>query len=296
MTLADLAELVRAPAALTVPGDSLAGGAAAGWPGGARSAVLPLASVSLYWAGMALNDWADRDLDALERPERPIPSGRVRPRTALGLAAALSAAGVGLAAAGGGPRAAALATVLAGAVWAYDLSPKSGPVSTAVMASTRGLDVLLGAAAGGRAGLRAAAGPAALLTLHTAGVTALSRGEVRGTSALVARGALATTGAVAAATPFLALAPNGSGLPRTVRAAVATVGTGLYAAAVGRAQARAVEEPTAATARAATVSGIRGMVPLQTALLGAAGAPRVAAGLAALTWSARSLTRRGTPT
>jgi len=28
---------------------------------------------------MALNDYADRDLDAVERPERPIPSGRVSP-------------------------------------------------------------------------------------------------------------------------------------------------------------------------------------------------------------------------
>ena len=84
-TLGDLAELVRAPAALSVPGDSLAGAAAAGWPAGRRTALLPVASVSLYWAGMALNDWADRELDAVERPERPIPSGRVAPRTALAL-------------------------------------------------------------------------------------------------------------------------------------------------------------------------------------------------------------------
>ena len=62
--LADLAELVRAPAALTVPGDTLAGAAASGVPAGARTALLPVASTCLYWAGMALNDWADRDLDA----------------------------------------------------------------------------------------------------------------------------------------------------------------------------------------------------------------------------------------
>ncbi|RIQ12958.1 UbiA family prenyltransferase, partial [Jiangella rhizosphaerae] len=98
MRLRDVAELVRAPAALTVPGDSLAGAAAAGFPYGARTAVTPLASACLYWAGMALNDYADRDLDRLERPERPIPSGRVKPGEALALAAGLTAAGVGLAA------------------------------------------------------------------------------------------------------------------------------------------------------------------------------------------------------
>ncbi len=80
-----LVELVRAPAALTVPGDAVAGAAASGWPfGGRRTLALTGASVCIYWAGMALNDYADRHLDAIERPERPIPSGRIslRPRWA----------------------------------------------------------------------------------------------------------------------------------------------------------------------------------------------------------------------
>ncbi|MGW5349710.1 UbiA family prenyltransferase, partial [Streptomyces sp. NPDC004031] len=88
------AELVRAPAALTVPGDVVVGGAAAGWPYGARSAGLGAASVLLYWAGMALNDFADREVDAVERPERPVPAGRVTPAEALAAAAALTAAGL----------------------------------------------------------------------------------------------------------------------------------------------------------------------------------------------------------
>ncbi len=36
-----------------------------------------LASSSLYLAGMVLNDVFDAQLDARERPERPIPSGRI---------------------------------------------------------------------------------------------------------------------------------------------------------------------------------------------------------------------------
>ena len=80
-----LLELVRAPAALSVPGDTMARPP----PRGRRPAPgLALASVLMYWSGMALNDWADREADAVERPERPIPSGRVRPGAALGLAAA----------------------------------------------------------------------------------------------------------------------------------------------------------------------------------------------------------------
>ncbi|WP_233584022.1 UbiA family prenyltransferase, partial [Micromonospora sp. CV4] len=104
-TLADLAELVRAPAALSVPGDVVAGAAAAGALN-RRTPALAGASVLLYWAGMAANDWADRRLDAVERPERPIPSGRVAPAAAFGLAAGLTAAVLPLA--DTGHRAAAL--------------------------------------------------------------------------------------------------------------------------------------------------------------------------------------------
>ncbi|MEK8227549.1 UbiA family prenyltransferase [Oerskovia sp. M15] len=51
---------------------------------------------------MALNDYADRELDAVERPERPLPSGRVSPEQALGVATGLTAAGLVLAGAGEG--------------------------------------------------------------------------------------------------------------------------------------------------------------------------------------------------
>jgi 4-hydroxybenzoate polyprenyltransferase len=37
-----------------------------------------LASLCVYHGGMALNDWADREQDSVTRPERPIPSGRIR--------------------------------------------------------------------------------------------------------------------------------------------------------------------------------------------------------------------------
>jgi geranylgeranylglycerol-phosphate geranylgeranyltransferase len=46
-------------------------------------------------AAMAINDYYDRDIDAINEPGRPIPSGRVTPGEAVALTAALSAVGLG---------------------------------------------------------------------------------------------------------------------------------------------------------------------------------------------------------
>jgi 4-hydroxybenzoate polyprenyltransferase len=163
------AELVRLPAVLSVPGDVLVGAAAAGWPFGRRTAALVASSGCLYWAGMALNDWADRAEDAVDRPGRPIPSGRARPEFALALAGALTVAGTALAGCGG--RSAMRAAVpLVATVWTYDLWAKFTPAGPVAMAAARGLDVLLGA--GGR---RAAWPAAGTIAAHTAAVTVLSR-------------------------------------------------------------------------------------------------------------------------
>src|SRR3954470_8900900 len=132
----DLAELVRLPAVLSVPGDVLVGAAASGQVGRVgRTAGLVASSSCLYLAGMALNDYADREVDAVERPGRPIPSGRVSPAFALGLASALTA-GAGLrAVAADGPQALAIAAPLAAAVWGYDLVLKQTPAAVAGMSA-----------------------------------------------------------------------------------------------------------------------------------------------------------------
>ncbi|MFD8269448.1 UbiA family prenyltransferase, partial [Streptomyces althioticus] len=120
------AELMRLPALFTVPGDTLAGVAAAGARPGPR-ALLPIgSSLCLYAAGMVLNDWADRAEDAVDRPHRPLPSGRIRPAAALTAACGLTGAGLLLAARAGRP-ALAVAAPLAATVWAYDLALKHTP-------------------------------------------------------------------------------------------------------------------------------------------------------------------------
>ncbi|MER7445127.1 SCO3242 family prenyltransferase [Micromonospora avicenniae] len=239
-TLADLVELVRAPAALSVPGDVVAGAAAAGVLD-RRTPALAGASVLLYWAGMAANDWADRRLDAVERPERPIPSGRVHPGTAVGLAAGLTTAGVALAAAAGGRRAAAVAVPLAVTVWGYDLRAKNTPAGPAVMAACRGLDVLLGAS-GGR--LTRALPAALTVAAHTWTVTALSRREVTGADPALPLGTLAGTAVVAAAAARAAR-PTQDG-DRPGRDALGRVGAGRGADPAGARPAGPGGQPSAA--------------------------------------------------
>ncbi len=63
--------------------------------------VMTLAMVMLYAGGMALNDFFDRAIDANERPNRPIPSGRIPPRNAAVLGFGLLAGGAGFTAAFG---------------------------------------------------------------------------------------------------------------------------------------------------------------------------------------------------
>ncbi|MFJ4885452.1 SCO3242 family prenyltransferase [Streptomyces sp. NPDC088731] len=164
MTARAWAELLRVSALFTVPGDALAGAAASGRRPDRGTVLAVGASLCLYEAGMALNDWADRDEDAIDRPHRPIPSGRIAPGAALAAAGALTAAGLGLAARAGRP-ALAVATGLAATVWAYDLRLKHTPAGPAAMAAARGLDLLLGAAAtgaaaGGATGRATGPGPA----------------------------------------------------------------------------------------------------------------------------------------
>ncbi|MFE2269871.1 SCO3242 family prenyltransferase [Streptomyces lavendulae] len=277
-TLRAYAELVRAPAAITVPGDVLAGALAAGRGTGPRTLGLAASSVCLYWAGMALNDWADRELDAVERPERPLPSGRIRPGAALATAAGLTAAGLGAAALAGGPRTVLRRTLpLAAAVWAYDLGAKATPLGPAVMAAARALDVLHGTGPGP---VRPALVPAAAVAVHTLGLTRLSRHEVDGAPPREAALTLAAAAAAAAGT-----AHRGTGPAQAAALA-------LYATGYGPALTRVLRDPAAPRVRRTVGAGIHALLPLQAALAARAGAPRVAVPLAAALPLVRRLSRK----
>ncbi|MGW6904768.1 SCO3242 family prenyltransferase [Streptomyces sp. NPDC054940] len=331
MRLADLALLVRAPAALSVPGDVIAGAAAAGRPLGVRTLGVIGSSVCLYWAGMALNDYADATVDAVERPERPVPSGRVPRRTALAVAGGLTAAGLGLAAAAGGRRSVGAALPLAGLVWAYDLKLKSTPAGGFAMAGARVLDVVAGAVVPGPgagsvgAALRRAAVPAGLVGAHTGTLMALSRHEISGAPVRIPATTLAVSAATAVATavPVVRADAGSAGdsrLPsaapswlvaqfpaplrdvavaarsKKVRTALTAAGALAYLGTYGTAQARAVQAPSAENVRRAVGAGILGLMPLQAALTARGGAPAVAAALGVVHPLARRLARRISPT
>lgn len=283
--LGDVAELVRLPAVLTVPGDVFLGAAAAGWPEG-RGAALGIGSGSAlqYLAGMALNDYADREVDAVERPHRPIPSGRVTAGFALGLAASLTGAGIAAASFAGGRPARRRALALAGAVWAYDLVLKQGPAGPAAMAAARFTDVLMGSGRRTRAALPAAA----VVGAHTLAVTVVSRSEAQGGTSRLGEGALAATGAVSAAAAAFA-AGRGAGGARLVAAGALL---GAYTASLAGAARTAAREPTAANVQRIVGTGVLGLLPLQASMLVASGGTAAGAAVAGAWPLARRLARK----
>ncbi|RAW44328.1 geranylgeranylglycerol-phosphate geranylgeranyltransferase [Halorubrum sp. 48-1-W] len=91
-------ELTR-PANCVAAGVLTATGAfVAGVGGSAVPAVVAVVTTALaVAAGNAINDYFDRDIDAINRPDRPIPRGAVSPRGALGFSAALFGLAIGFA-------------------------------------------------------------------------------------------------------------------------------------------------------------------------------------------------------
>lgn len=172
-------ELLRPANVVTAVADVLAGYAVAGRANYPALPWLLAATVCLYAGGVVLNDFFDRALDAVERPERPIPSGRVAASSAALLGGALLVAGVA-AAAQGTAAAAIVAATIAALVVLYDARMKryaiAGPLN---MGLCRGFNLLLGVAAVPAA--LAGRWPVALIAVvYITAVTVVSRGEVHG--------------------------------------------------------------------------------------------------------------------
>jgi 4-hydroxybenzoate polyprenyltransferase len=107
--------------------------------------VLVAAAMSLFYTGgMFLNDAFDREIDARQRPDRPIPAGLIGAGHVFGVGFGLLAGGeilvgcaAALASAGNAPLIASAA--LAGAIVLYDAWHKQNPVSPVVMGLCRAL-------------------------------------------------------------------------------------------------------------------------------------------------------------
>jgi len=151
-------QLLRLPNHATAVADVLAGyvivsqARTIAWPSQSLWWAI-LASLAFYAAGMVLNDVCDLAVDREERPERPLPSGRIGWRSAAGvgnlLLAVGSAAACGTAFVSQNPWPALVGAMLTTTVWTYNRHAKTTSLGPAVMGSCRALNWLLGMTAAG---------------------------------------------------------------------------------------------------------------------------------------------------
>jgi 4-hydroxybenzoate polyprenyltransferase len=176
-------QLLRPANSMTAMADVLAGVAVALFVSGGSAlggfGLLVLSGGLLYAGGVALNDACDAGIDAIERPERPIPSGRISRRAAFALAYAMLALGLAFAlfhsALAGGV---ALATVAFIAF--YDTYAKRDPVlGPFAMGLCRAGSLLLGVSASAQA-FESWWLLGALPLIYVAAITLVGRGEADG--------------------------------------------------------------------------------------------------------------------
>lgn len=188
-----LLSLTRPANLVTAIADVLAGMAIAGYflqnsPAPVPVGWLALATVCLYGGGVVFNDVFDADLDAIERPERAIPSGAVSKGVAMALGAFLLVLGIAFSFLVN-QTAGLLAIGISVASLVYDRFAKHhnwlGPIN---MGLCRGLNLLLGISV-----LPDQVLPWAWVGLvpivYIAAITMISRGEVHGGSATTLRAA-----------------------------------------------------------------------------------------------------------
>jgi 4-hydroxybenzoate polyprenyltransferase len=205
-------ELLRPANVMTAVADILAGYAVTGFENPRALPWLVASTCCLYAGGVALNDFFDREIDAIERRERPVPSGRISPRGAALAGGALLAGGV-LAAIPVTRHAGAIAALTALSVLLYDAWAKRhgvfGPIN---MGLCRALNLLLGMSAvpttvTGHWYL------ALIPFVYIFGVTTLSRGEVYGGTHRSAAVALISLIIVLASVLMLAASAGRRSLP-----------------------------------------------------------------------------------
>jgi 4-hydroxybenzoate polyprenyltransferase len=183
----DYLRLIRAPNLFTVPSNILAG----------YFAVVPLdvvdigellsiifSSIFLYVSGIVLNDYVDIKVDRIERPDRPLVSGRITKRDALILVVVLIV-GSNFLAFTVSLASLTISALLTFVIIAYNIRLKGGVVTNPLaMGSARFLNVVLGGSPAMGLFSVPHQGYALLifigycLFLHTAAISILSRKEM----------------------------------------------------------------------------------------------------------------------
>lgn len=265
-------QLMRPANMVTSAADALAGYAASGMAPGFPLVCLAVASLGLYGGGVVFNDVLDRKLDAVERPERPLPSGRAALRTAVALGVALLTVGILLGFAVS-LRSGVLACLIAGGALLYDAKAKHHALfGPATLGLCRGMNFLLGLSANpAPAGSRWLLG--ILWLAYIFAITAISAGEVHGGSRRTGLLAIILIGSVAVGLGVLAAnsGPNALAAGAILLLLMVRVGPPFW---------RAYRRPEPAHIRAAVRSGVLSLVVLDSSV--AAGFGGLSYGLAVL--------------
>ena len=176
--------LTRPANIVTAISDIFAGAVVAGYASSVSElSSLPyliISTVGLYGGGVVFNDVFDADLDRIERPERPIPSGLISEKEGVLLGSSLLIVGVAAASQLSIYPSGAIALFIAIAALVYDKWGKHhrllGPLN---MGLCRGLNLLLGISVVPEA-LFQFGYLAVVPIIYIAAITMISRGEVHG--------------------------------------------------------------------------------------------------------------------
>ncbi len=249
--------LARPANLVTAAADIVAGGVISKAPANSVGWLVG-ASVCLYAGGVVLNDFFDRRLDAVERPERPIPAAVVSATTAAVFGAVLLLMGVAL-----GLRASHISGIIAASIAftallynAWAKKSASGPV---IMGLCRALNLLLGLSA--VYAVLVHLWPLAFIPLvYVLAITSLSRGEVHGGTRFVS-GTVASLALCVVLTllalPFALGSDHGVALLPFVA---------LFTWRIGPSLLKAWRSPTAPAIRAGVHAGVVSLVVLDACL------------------------------
>jgi 4-hydroxybenzoate polyprenyltransferase len=280
-------QLVRLPNVVTAAADSLAGWLLVTGSLEQPHQWIPLlaASMVLYAAGMMLNDVFDFEVDRLERPGRPLPSGRASRRTAAWLGGLGLALGVGLALASLSYVSGLLALALALNILGYDAGLKRTWLGPCAMGSCRALNLLLGMSHAAAMG-----GPIAWLAalaygVFVAGITVASRSEAAGGGRVYLIAALLIQ--MLAILALAAVGFSGARFPEAAISRPIIPLEGLFVLAsvalvMSLTASRAIERPIPALIQKFIKAGILSLVWLHVGLVAAVRGPELALPIAAL--------------
>ncbi len=203
-------DLVRIPNVVTAVADIVAGFLYVGGQRDEWSALLLLigASACLYGGGAALNDVCDVVRDRRERPERPIPSGRLSRRSAGAVAVALLGLGLALSIAVSG-RSGAVAGLLILNIVLYDVLLKETWLAPPLMGLCRALNLTLAMSLAGDIAPSIVVVPVLALWVYTTSLTLFARSETSVTSRLpLIAGAIGIGAGVAGLASLAWVLPN----------------------------------------------------------------------------------------